>query len=172
MTTREDIDTDTLADLTEALIDNETAELPDGRTLRLRVDVDEFYNGFEDCDAYGKIAPTERDRDTGLSKRPDGFDGSAMKISVYNDTVWWQPPADVDRSDARAFRQFREIVSDLASFGWKIVTVEVLNGHDAYRRPIVVGFASVGGVDDVGREYLTELVSEQITEALLDAESR
>jgi hypothetical protein len=91
-------------DLTSLTDDGDTLELPDGRTLRLRIEADLDTNLFEQPnEAYGKVAWVERNRSTGRPyPRPDGFDGSAEKLYTSRSPYWWQPPKDIiDRDKAR-----------------------------------------------------------------------
>lgn len=157
----------TTLDLSDLTDDGDLMELPDGRTLRLRVEVDMDYDPFVDMDYYGKIASLDRYG----RQRPEGFTGNAEKLSIFNDVIWWEPPTGPDfgvkRSDP-GFKEFRSLVQDLASFGGKVVTVEVLDGKDAYGRPIVVGVASLGGIDSLENGYLAEVVKELVDEALAE----
>lgn len=145
-------------DLDQLRDDGDTIDLPDGRTLRLRIQPDDV-NPFEDNpESYGRLARVEIwDRDGMRAGRPEGFDGAAEKLSIFNDVVWWQPPKDVKRSDP-GFREFRNLIRDLASFGSHYVSLEVLDGTDAYNRPIVVNVAGLGGVDSLENGYLAEVV--------------
>ncbi len=153
-----------LEDLTS---DGDTLELEDGRVLRLGIEADDI-NPFEDNpDFYGRIGWSKSNYYTGRSERPDDFDGSAEKLSIYNDVCWWQPPKDVARmrqTNPEAFRSFRDLVRDLASFGSHYVKLEVLQGEDAYHRPIVVNVAGLGGVDSIESQYVREVVSELASE--------
>ena len=154
-------------DLTSLTDDGDTLDLEDGRTLRLRIELD-FIDPFEEFDAYGKVAANTYNSLTGRSQRPEGFDGNAEKITVYNDVLWWQPPPGAPDRGTPEFAKFRQLVSDLASWGMKIVFLEVLSGLDAYRQPIVVDVASLGGIDSLEDGYVHEVVSELAAEVGLD----
>src|SRR5665213_793852 len=144
--------------------DGDTLELGHGQTLRLRVEVDEDYS-INDYDSDGKTAWGTRDGDTGYERRPEGFTGAAEKLGIYDHGVslWWQP-YDLKNMSIRPgtpeWKQERARIRDLAEYGFKIVTLEVLEGEDAYGRPIVVKAASCGGVDALYPELLLELFSE------------
>lgn len=155
-----------LIPLTELTDDGDTILLPNGRQLRLRIERDP-HTTFEDYDCYGAVGYGETDRNTGRPRRPSGFDGNAEKMSVdRGEPVWWQPPRgdyEVKRTDP-AFPAFREQVRRLAESGWSVVVLEVLDGTDAYGRPIVVDVASLGAVDDVSPAYLPDLLGEMVDE--------
>lgn len=164
------IDDTTRAAAIEALRDDRaTYDMPDGRTLRLCITPDEGFDPFAELDTYGRVAWVD---DRGYRQgRPDGFDGNAEKLQAgRSEQVWWQPPADGPKRGAEGWRELRSLVSDLLEFGCSVVTVELLEGEDAYRRPIVRDAASVGGVEPMsyGSEYLSELVSDLLAE--LDAQ--
>lgn len=155
--------------------DNDTAALKDGRTARLRIEHDEAFT-IEDMgpEAYGLVAwDSHRTNDYGYPERPDGFDGNAEKVSTSDgrDRFWWQPPADLCGGWERGgehFPKLRSLVADLVTYGFHVVTVEVLDGIDAYNRPIVVAVASLGGIDSLDDGYLDDVVGELLGE--LDAE--
>lgn len=160
----------TTPDLTDLDHDGATVDLPDGRTLRVRVETDHDTT-IDDFDCYGQTAWVEYDRDTGsASPRPDGFDGRARKLHAYGgDAFWWQPPFDMGMADdPETVRKNADLVVDLVSFGFKGVILEMLDGEDAYGSPIVRGVASVWGVDDTAEEYVRDLVGELATELLDD----
>lgn len=168
------IDETTRAAAIEALHDDrDTYDMPDGRTLRLCITPDEGFDIFACLDTYGRIEWVD-DRtwnDYGYRKgRPDGFDGNAEKIRANrSEEVWWQPPTDGPKRGAEGWAELRSLVSDLLEFGCYVITVELLDGEDAYRRPIVRDAASIGGVEPLsyGSDYLSELVSDLLGE--LDA---
>lgn len=127
--------------------DGDIIDMPDGRKLRLRIvtdDCDVMDLWTDDC--YGRVEWEKRGE---YPQRPDGFDGNAEKLSIGrgNDRLWWQPPADVKRSDTSAFRKLRANVTDLFEYGWQIISLEVLDGTDYYGRPIVTWADSVGGIE-------------------------
>lgn len=156
----------TAPDLSQLSDDGDTVELENGRTLRLRIQHDEV-DPFEQNDCYGKVTSVESGprNDYGYRDRPDGFDGSAEKLWLPQNcgVVWWQPPTDVKRTD-EGFTKLRDLVMDLAAFGSHVITLELLEGVDAYRRPIVTQAAGLGGVDSLDGGYLAEVVSELAAE--------
>lgn len=144
--------------------DRDCYALPDGRYLRLRIQPDDDYNPFDEVDCYGRVSHVDnhRDRTTGWTLRPDGFDGNAEKVWAMHDNYWWQPPADGPRRGTDEFRKLRQLVCDLIAFGGQVVTVELLRGTDAYGRSIVRDVASLGGIDSLADGYLAEVVSDLI----------
>jgi hypothetical protein len=148
--------------------DEATVDLEDGRKLRLRIEPDQSFDINDDSDAYGKVEWGTKD-DYG-EHRPKGFSGNAEKLGIYDHgtSLWWEPPEDMKRTDAENFRKFKATVRDLAEYGFHGVILELLQGEDAYHRPIVVKVASLWGVDDVGREYLKDVVSELAVELEVD----
>jgi hypothetical protein len=151
---------ETLATLRD---DGDTADLEDGRTLRLRIEPDEDYS-INDYDSDGKVAWGIRD-DMG-GRRPDGFDGSAEKLGIYDhgSALWWQPyKPDVlalKKSDPDAFRKERLRIRDLVEYGFKGIILELCQGEDAYGKPIVIKSASTWGVDELYPELLEDLAGE------------
>jgi hypothetical protein len=135
--------------------DGDTIELPDGRKLRVRIQPDEgvSINDFPDC--YGETAWMSHDR-----QRPDTFTGAAEVLKHdYPHRLWWQPPADVVRGTPQ-FAKLRRLVLELLEFGFCYVALELLEGEDAYRRPIVVKVESLSGIDSVADGYLQEVLGE------------
>lgn len=156
-------------DLSKLDTDRATVEIGDGRTLRLRIEPDEFTNPFDDDpDEWGQIAPIRRNgypNDHGFYTRPDNFDGNAEKVWIgRGEQVWWQPPADGPKRDSPQFDAFKQRMMQIAEFGYCIVTLELLEGIDAYRRPIVRQAESLGGVEANPGDYLAELVRELYAE--------
>lgn len=136
-------------------------ELDDGRTLRLLVQSDQDWQPFEEIDCYGSIYAVNR---WGNGDRPSECDGNAEKLSILHDVVWWQPPIDGPKRGEPGFAGFRQLVIDLASFGGHVVTVEVLQGEDAYHNAIVVDVASLSGIDSLDGGYLEEVIGELLAE--------
>jgi hypothetical protein len=95
--------------------------------------------------------------------RPDDFDGNAEKLWLSSDFVWWQPPPDVPRTSEH-FAAFRSQVRSLAEYGYCGVIVELLDGEDAYHRPIVREVASLWGIDSLDNGYLREVVGDLLSE--------
>lgn len=146
-----------LADLRD---DGDTIDLGDGRALRLKIRPDEGYDPFNETDIYGRIGWGDRNNDYGRERRPKGFTGNAEKISIgRGDMAWWEPPTDVKRSDP-SFAKLRSLVVDLAEYGCSYVALELLEGEDAYSRPIVVNVASLGGIDSLADGYLLQVIGE------------
>lgn len=142
--------------------DGDTLELADGRTLRLKIEVDQDTNISDFPDCYGRLTEERvRRNDYGYEARPSDMTGNAEKLWYGNDGPWWwEPPVDIKRSNPM-FRELRDNVRELLAFGFAIVTLELLQGEDAYRRPIVVESASLGGIDFTSRSsYIHEVVSE------------
>lgn len=152
--------------------DGDTVDLPDGRKLRLRLKPDDT-NPFEEYDCYGRIAPVGPvwDRHGERTRRPDGFDGKAEKLWPPQncDQVWWQPPADVKRSDPH-FAELRDQVRDLVAFGMQGAVVELLDTEpDAYHQPAVRETASLWGLEPfIDKDYLATVVGELIDEIMED----
>lgn len=131
--------------------DKDTAELPDGRILRLVIesdDMDPFAEYGADC--YGRIEWADDPRlrgEYGYSVRPDGMDGNAERLHTGRDAYWWQPPADGPKRGTDEFEMARQLVRDLLEYGMSVAIVEVCQGEDAYGRPIVVGSSALGGIE-------------------------
>lgn len=166
---------ETIAELVEKLhYDGDTADLPDGRTLRLRILPDQDSDPFNDTDLYGRIewcSDRIYDQDGRLKGRPDGFDGNAEKMWAQQngDAFWWQPPADVKRSDPN-FSSLRSIVNDLASFGMVGYVVDVLapdEHSDFYDHRPVLTAASLWGIECmVDGASAAEIVADLVSEVL------
>lgn len=153
-------------DLTQLTQDGDTLELPDGRTLRVRVEPDQDYNPFEDFDIYGRISdlrwgPDNRSLENvyGNLERPHDFDGNAEKIDIISGRIWWQPPKDGPKRGTPEFREWRSFIIDLASYGGVGVILELLDEvPDAYGQPVVRHTASLWGIDSLDDGYITEVV--------------
>ena len=165
----------TLRDLAAELADAEygaptTAEY-EGATYRAKVEPDEDTSVFDNGDWAGEFAWVKTDRWTGRDEtRPAGFDGAARKLSVGRsaDRIWWQPPACVpaDKLDG-----FASTIVDLIEYGYVTVIVERLDGTDAYGAPVVVDFASLGGIDSLGNGYGAVVIEDLLGEVLPDPAS-
>ncbi len=115
-------------------------------------------------DSYGRVEYRD-DRDARRA-RPEGFDGAARKIDLRNGFLWWQPPADAI-ADPHLLGTMRAAVRDIAEYGYKVATVELLAPEpDHYGRPIVVNAASVGGIEPF--DEIGHLVRDLIGELELD----
>ena len=151
--------------------DGDTEALPDGRVLRLRFEPDQD-SSVNDYESDGRIEWTRRN-DYG-AVRPSAMDGSARVIDTeYPYSLWWMPPGkdiigDTPWDDA-TMRREESRVRDLVRFGFQGIILEVLQGEDAYRRPIVVAEASLWGVEwDVDAAYLAEVVSDLVHALVLE----
>jgi hypothetical protein len=151
-----------LAELDE---DGATFALADGRSLRLRIGPDDV-NPFDETDIYGAIGWSVPNVVTGRDQRPDGFTGNAEKLYDRGGPVWWEPPADGPaRTDRVEFAKFRRLVRDLLECGWSIVTLELLQGADAYGRPIVRAAASLAGLEpSCDSDYLADVLGDLLDE--------
>lgn len=122
---------------------------------------------FDDGDWYGSLAWVEPSRET-IHARPrlDGFDGAAEKIHTRDGAIWWQPPEDA-RRDPALRKALRGPLVDLIEYGYCGFIVELLEGEDAYHRPIVRESASLWGVEAFPTdEYRAEIVGELIDEVM------
>lgn len=150
-------------DLSGLQDDGDTLDLGDGRTLRLRIEPD-FIDPFVEYETYGKVQVADNRSGGRYATRPKGFDGNSEKLHIGNNgPFWWQPPDDVKRTDD-GFRKLRSLVIDLLERGMYVVLLEVLQGTDAYRRPIVVSVASLGGIDSLHNGYLAEVLGDLYAE--------
>jgi hypothetical protein len=151
--------TETQLDLSELQDDGDTLTLDDGRVLRLKVEPDDCARIEDDEDFFGKFAAPVKNRDTGREDRPVGFTGNAEKLhygpGYYS--IWWEPPRDIKRSDEH-FKEFRSTVLDILENGYCIIGLEILQGEDAYHRPIVVAAEFLGGNDSWSVEHIQEVV--------------
>jgi hypothetical protein len=156
-------------DLSSLSADGDTIELDDGRKLRLRIEADD--TSVMDSELfYGEFAWVERSRDyVHATPRPEGFDGNAEKLwTAGGDQYWWQPPrGDYELSAKRGskeFDEFRELIRDLMSWGFKQVGLELLDGVDAYHRPVVKEAQWLGGIDSLEGGYLADVLSDLLAE--------
>lgn len=125
-----------------------------GATVRFRSEPD-YDAHVNDYDCYGRVSEYRSYRWDHHKPRPDGFDGAAVKIEVdQSGYVWWQPtfdvwgvPADRWYTDLAWRRHEIAKMRDLLQQGFRVYVVELLNGVDAYRRPIVRDYAALGGID-------------------------
>lgn len=148
-----------MVDLTKLAHDGDTLELPDRRSLRLRIVPDE-HTTINDFDSFGRIEWCERPVLTGHAARPDGFDGNAEKLWAEQNggQFWWQPPADVPRTSEH-FGALRRIVIDVVTYGYAVYMLELLEGTDAYGAPIVRDVASLWGIEPFAdAEYVHTIV--------------
>lgn len=133
----------------------------------LKVDYDDIPASSEinGCDAYGKVAWCERDRYTRFdAERPQGFTGAAHKLRTSTgDAFWWEPYRD-EGGDTADSPEFRQLVIDLMSWGFHYVSLK-LETKGCCGHFHETGFAAMGGIDDVGVEYLTSITLDFIGEA-------
>ena len=136
--------------------DGDTFELADGRSLRLRIEVDQDAS-INDYDCYGKIEWIARGHHR--DPRPSGFDGKARKLWGASDPFWWQPwEGATEEQIAEAAPQIRE----LAEYGFKLIGLELretLLDSRKFEHTIVVDTAWIGGVDEFYPELIGELVA-------------
>lgn len=150
-------------DLGELSQDGDTIKMDDGRALRLRIEVDQDAS-INDYDSDGRVEWVRGDRDWSPVRypRPDGFDGRARIIIRDNGSaMWWQPYEEL--TEAQIVENAPRIV-ELVNFGFSGVLVELLDGTDAYGRPIVADVASLWGIGSLETGYLSEVVSELVEE--------
>lgn len=166
-------------DLSSLTDDGDTIELGDGRTLRLRIEnddtpvmdqwSDDCYGRVEWIDPHAIARWQDRTGNYNGAPRPAGFDGNAEKLHLSlppngsSDYYWWQPPADVPRTSEH-FRTMRAAVEELLTWGYYSVGVELLDGTDAYGRPIVANAAWLGGIEPNYGSYLAEVISDLVAE--------
>lgn len=155
-------------DLTNLHDNGDILDLGDGHFLRVKIGYDP-YTDINDFDFYGQVGWGDKNI-WGRDQRPKGFDGNAEKIPVMHGMIWWQPPADIKRGTT-VYKDLRDLVSDLASFGFKTVTLEYGHGADAYGNLIVRDYATVGGVDDTSPECLADILNDLVSELTIDPQS-
>lgn len=122
-----------------------TMTLPNGRILRLKEQPDEHTTVHDFADNYGEVALVAHNNDTGFRKpRPSTFDGKARIIRTYDGEYWWQPPDDYTDE---MLTITLNVLTDVLSYGFREYTLELCEGADAYRRPIVIGYATMAGIE-------------------------
>lgn len=149
----------------------------DGRGIRVKLEptdipADEQIN---DCDVYGQVAPVEHARyrtgpGRGELSRPEGFDGAARKLHGRTWDYWWQPHPTTVAQGPDAIRQAAGEVTDLLEYGFTYLGLEILEGEDAYGRPIVQAFTGLGGCDYTiyapDRAYLATVIADCLSDLL------
>jgi len=147
-------------DLSSLEDDEDTLELPDGRVLRLKIEVDQDAS-INDFDFYGKVSTEHwNTTDYGYKTRPSDMTGNAEKLWYGNyGPWWWEPPADVKRTDTH-FPALRDSVRELLAFGFRGVILELCEGTDYYDELIVINSASLWGIDSLDNGYIHEVVRE------------
>jgi hypothetical protein len=166
------VDAENAPDLSRLTDDGDTVELNDGRTLRLRIESDDI-DPFGEFEVYGKVASPGRQNEYGYQTRPKGFDGNAERLYYGNSgPIWWQPSPDGPKRGTPEFAGERDMVRNLLEFGMSGYLLEILDGEDAYGRPIVGHVASLWGIEPFpAREYQTEIVKELWSELESELES-
>ena len=161
--------------LTELTDDRDTVELPDGRTVRLRIEHDpdtRLIGEGADFDCYGKLEWRDtRDRwgEGHWPARPDGFDGNAEVLCApSSDPVWWQPAEGSPARGTREFVEMRRGMLELLEFGFQQVGLEILETCDCCDVTSVRGSAWIGGVDDATGDHLQELIGELFADVMAE----
>src|SRR5258708_24402875 len=94
--------------------------------------------------------------------------GRTRRLQVgRGDWVWWEPPSpemigvtwDKATMDAEAAR-----IRDLIEVGHVGVVLELLDGIDAYGKPIVRNVASLWGIDSLADGYLADVLADLLGE--------
>ena len=171
MTAATDVDVSTLCE------DGDTLEIDETRTLRLRVEPDDR-SLLDDqgpdmwCGELEWVRPNRDYVGRYMTRRPDGYNGRARILERDNGyALWWQPPTDVpdDRLDS-----FAATLRDLLEYGYVGIVLELLEGTDAYGRPIVTRSESLWGVEwNADRHYVDDVVSDlwaEMTQRTYDPE--
>jgi hypothetical protein len=151
-----------LSDLTE---DGDIIDLEDGRKLRLRIESDPDAS-VNDYEGDGRVEWTRNNYYGAV--RPSDFTGRAriMDRDHYS-TLWWEPPTPEMVGCVWTEQQLREEESRirlLLQDGFCVVTLELLDGKDAYGRPIVTEAQSLGAIDSLDNGKLAEVLSDLLAE--------
>jgi hypothetical protein len=148
-------------ELGDLLKDGDLLKLDNGRTLRLRMEPD-FDASINDYDSDGTVEWTHNDWN-GWNHRPALFTGRARKLETeHGSSLWWEPCADLTEEQITA--EF-PLIRALARFGFQRVILELLDGTDAYGRPIVVQVASLSGIEwDADDGYIQDVVADLLSE--------
>ncbi len=156
-------------DAIDALTAGDTCTLADGRRFRLELEPDcesiTDISDFGEC--YGR---TEWTRNTDYGpRRPFDFSGNAeIMVRDHGSSLWWEPYDIGDIPNGRAgkeFADYRQNVRDILEFGFYVARLEQLTGSDAYGRPIVTAFATLGGIEPFpDTDYLKEIAGELFEE--------
>ena len=142
-------------DLSTLCEDGDTLMLEDGRVLRLKIECDQD-TSINDFDCYGKVEWT-RINDFG-SVRPANFSGRARIIDTdYPCNLWWEPYEELTEVQ---IREEKPRVLYLVRYGFKGVILELCHGNDYYGKLIVIGCASLWGIDSLDNGYIHDVVSE------------
>lgn len=154
------------ADLTSH---GDETELPNGCLVRLVIETDPD-TSLNDFDCYGTVACR-----TDEEGRPSDMDGAARILrGCYGYgrgyVAWWQPPAEI-KSNPTAIAEAYATACTLMDDGFHWVALELKgpacrycqddqpmpSGHDCRPNLTTQG---LGGVDDIGPEYLRTLVGQ------------
>ena len=144
----------------ERVTDLEAGEVPssegvyrkaDGTLFRVSTEPDQWGDLRDAEDWYGKVGII--DLRTEQENRPEGFDGAARKVNYRGGRFWWQPPADV-LADPDLLASMRHDLVDLVDYGYKCVTVELLDPEPDYFGGFITrDCRSMGGLepfDEIG----------------------
>lgn len=163
----------TRAQLAE-LVDKETLALDDGNTLRVRIEVTDIdaVTEINGVDCYGRVAWADDSHpDTWRGEpapRPSGFTGAARKLHPrgyhIDSPVWWQPHETTIKQGPEAIEETAKRMTALLATGFTYVRLELLGATDAYGRPFVEKFASLGGIDSLDGGYLSEVLDDLLGE--------
>ena len=123
----------------------------DGTLFRVSTEPDQWAYLRDAEDWYGKAEIIDSRAEQG--NRPEGFDGAARKVDYRDGRFWWQPPADA-LADPELLASMRRSLVDLVDYGFKRVTVELLDPEpDYFGRFITRDRRSMGGLepfDEIG----------------------
>lgn len=156
-------------------IDGKPVAGADGFGYRLCSEPDDLGVADVGTDWYGALAEVDwRSADYPHRPRPDGFDGNAEILRLSYGNYWWQPPPDVPRDKGwDSLSVLRRNLIDLLEYGYRVLILERLDGTDAYGRPVVVGYASIGGIEPFAdRDWLADLAADLLAELNTDREER
>lgn len=147
-------------DLSTLTNDGDTLELADGRTLRLRFEPDPD-SSINDYDSDGRVEWT-RNNDYG-AVRPDGFTGRARILEKHlGSSLWWEPYEDLTEDQIRS-EEFR--IHQLVEYGFNVVFLELCDGEDAFGRPVVKEYETLGMVEwDASGAYLKDILEGMLAE--------
>ena len=157
--------------------DGATVGLPDGTSIRLRLEPDQDHGILDEAGPgtwAGLLEWTRGSRDymgAYNTRRPEGFNGLARVIERgdHGERLWWQPPGpDIIGPtpwDAETMRQEEERIRDLYRYGFVRVFLEVIDGTDAYGQEIVRDYNVLWGVEwDADGAYLASIAADLVGE--------
>ena len=141
----------------------------DGHTYEVSI-VPDYFTDINDFDCYGQFEWGRRDPYTGGSRRPDGFDGGALKFDTREGPIWWQPFDGYHQMNRDAQRDARRQMQDLLEFGFVGVVVELRGACPCCGNAEVLGMSSLFGIESPGifdstdecihNDIVPELISE------------